>query len=308
LDYKSTQKHNSLPQEVTMKTFVRGLLVSLTVAGLLLMAAPTAQALILIASDDSSQSPYDDGWATTDNGGFGFSSWVLQSTGGNAGQFQGSAAGNDAGGPVVPYIDVGGDSFGMFGNSGDRAAGYRGFDFNADLSLDGLPLYGVVRWGMDNGGVDEASSSVGLSLRSGNATGDATDATLFSGRRFGFEFQQGAADYKIIDNSGIVGTGIAWRRTGLALEFTLTGLDTYALQVTDVATGLVLSNYTGTLAGSAGSYIESFSIYDRFAGTTSDRDLFFNSFQILSIPEPSTVVLLLGGGGLLWAGWRRWRR
>ncbi|NQU09355.1 PEP-CTERM sorting domain-containing protein, partial [bacterium] len=188
------------------------------------------------------------------------------------------------------------------------SAGYRGFDIDGDGILDSLQVGDLFHWEMDNGGVDQLASSVGLSLRAGNSSGDATDGTVFAGRRFGFEFQEGNANYQLVDIGGSQDSGIAWRRTGLALDLTLTGADTYHLRVADVASGQVLSNYYGTLRGTAGASMESFVIYNRFAGSDAERDLFFNSFEIYAIPEPSTIFLLGIGGFLAWTTSRRTRR
>jgi hypothetical protein len=275
-------------------------------AGLLAVIAPRSDALTSVAKDDSSQAVYTPSWDTGDDGGYGFGPWSIYALGANAGSFQGTAAGNDAGGGPYPhYIDAGGDSFGLWANTASRMAAYRGIDVDGDGAIDQLGLGSLFHWEMDNGGVDQVTSSVGLSLRTGNATGDANDSTILAGRRFGFEFLQGNANYSIIDSTGVRDTGIGWRRTGLGMDFVLTGLDSYYLRVLDIASGAVLSNYYGSLGGSAGATLNSFVIYNRFAGADLDRDLYFNSFEILAVPEPSTVLLFVGGLGLVWASWRK---
>lgn len=243
---------------------------------------------IVAASDNSGNATYNSGWSTGTNGGSGYGAWTLQSTSGSGGFFQASATNNDNGGSSSANINAGGDSFGMFANSSARAAGYR--PFNLTTSETALQPGYVFSWKMDNGGVDDPGSSVGLSLRNGNANGDATDGTLFSGRRFGFEFQQGNANYKIVDSTGIRDTGINFTRTGLLMNLSLTSLDSYALHVYDVNSGGLAGSFTGTFAGTLGSAINSFAIYDRFAGSGGNRDAFFNTFTVTAIPEASPLL------------------
>lgn len=254
------------------------------------LATTSAQASSILASDVSTNySSWTAVSVVPPNGGFGFSNWVMRTTttGNDSfnGMFLGSSAGNDDGtGPFGDYINVGGNSFGMYANSNNRSSAYR--PFVAPL----LANYSFA-WEMDNGGVDEFGADVGLSLRNGYASSGTED--VFTGSRFQFEFQQGSANYKIVDASGVFDTGIAWRRSGLGLIFEQLNPNTYNLTVTDVHTGTLLGSFTNrTLAGSG--LIESFAIYNRFAGATGARDAFFNSF-VVTIPEPSILALGLLG-------------
>ncbi|MCC6493805.1 MAG: hypothetical protein IT424_12385 [Pirellulales bacterium] len=274
-------------------------------AALVILGLQSRVQATVVASDNSGDAVYNSGWTSGSNGGFGFGAWTLQTSGGNAGMFQASATNNDDGTSSAGNINALGDAFGMYANSGDRSAGYR--SFNLTNAASALAAGYTFNWSMDNGGVDDGGASVGLSLRTGNSAGDASDGTIFAGRRFGFEFLQGSGDYKIFDSSGVRNTGIGWRRTGLNLSLTLTAADAYSLSVADASSGSALGTFTGSLAGTAGAALNSFSIYNRFAGGGGPRDLYFNNFSVSAVPEASQLLAIpLAAAAVL--GRRAWKR
>ncbi|RIK71200.1 MAG: hypothetical protein DCC67_20410 [Planctomycetota bacterium] len=264
-------------------------------AALAALLVPARAYAIVVAADDSGDAAYNSGWATGTNGGSGFGAWTLRTTGGNAGSFQGNSD-----------VNAGGDAFGLWASIGDRSAAYRAFNLTNGYTF--LRAGDTFAWSMDNGGVDDSGSSVGLSLRTGNAASDAQDGTIFSDRRFAFEFQQGASNYKIIDSTGNRDTGIGWRNSGLHLSLTLTGADSYSLQVTDAVTSNTLGMFTGTFTGTAGAQINSLSIYNRFAGSGGARDAFFNNFAVNAVPEVSPVLAIPAALAIAGAGRAAWRR
>jgi|GEM_PF-806600 len=254
-------------------------------------------AAILAQDDAGNYSSFGQPTPNPANGGTGFGNWVLRSTttanDSFNGSFLGSATDNDNfTGPYGDNINTSGQSFGMYANSGNRIVAYRGF--NSSLSLND-----TFRWSMDNGGVDEAGASVGLSLRNQNFNANPGDQ--FSNERFRFSFMQGFANYRITDSGGDIDTGISWRRSGLDLEFELTSDNTYTLTVLDVDTGSNLGTFNRTLGGTSDATLDSFAIFNNYAGSGGDRNAYFNNFEIESfdanaaVPEPGTMMLSLFG-------------
>jgi len=240
------------------------------------------------AYDDSADPAYDASWNTGDDGGFGFTPWVLapavnQIT---SGFFTASATlnGSPSSGGTINASD--GDSWGMYANHGGVAAAYRGLDFNGDGLLDDLPVHSTVHACMDNGWND---GSVGIILRAGNSIADRNQ-----GRRFEF-FHAAGGNYQLADAGGTVDTGMPWTPDGLELDFTLTGPDSYFLHVRPIGG----TGYTrlGTLDGTGP--IQSLAFYNENAGEGAPFDLFFNGLAVESgLAEPEALGLSANGGSL----------
>lgn len=271
---------------------------SLVLVMILGMTISAAHAVI-VASDNSGDAAYSDPfpqWDTGDNGGYGFGAWALSPdpNTGNAGFFTASATQNGSF-PSGGAIDVGGDSWGLYGNNGNTAVAYRGFDFGV------LGIGSTFSIGMDNGYVD-GGSFVGFVLRSGNDTGNKN-----TGQRFEFAFQGGSANYLIFTNSAqpAIDTGVGYTDGGLQLDLTLLSMDTFSLRIITLATSA--TNYVnGTFGGTAGSGIGSVALYNQYAGSGQNYDLFFNNMEVNAVPEPSVLGLLLLGTGV-WLVRRRRR-
>ncbi len=221
-------------------------------------------------SDNAADAAYSGGWASGSNGGTGFGPWTLTGTGvlgsNTNGYFIGSSTNNA--GKAAPGIDVSGKSWGIWANSGNFTAAYRAF--NSSLVVGQSLLIS-----MDNGYIDTGASD-GFVLRNGNATSSPSDYNV--GARFEFFFIGGGADYQVVDLTGVHDIGTGWTGTGKRLVFTLTGTDTYTLLTIDNASGAT-NTFSGTLTGSG--TVNSIALFNRNAGSTSDRDAFFNSLQII---------------------------
>ncbi len=243
------------------------------------------------ASDDPAYSDAYPEWDSGDDGGFGFTPWTLSPDPNNAdaGFFTASASQNA--GVSGGAIDEGGDSWGLYASNGNSAVAYRGFDFDSDSALDGLAVGGTISLSMDNGWND---GNVGWILRSGNNTSGKN-----SGQRFEFIHQAGG-NYLIIDSSGATDTGIGWTPNGLSFLFTLTGVDTYSIDVTPV--GGSTSSFSGTLGGSSGGALESLALYNEGAGQGTEYDLFFNDIEVTDEDGPGSAVPEPGSLGLLTLG------
>lgn len=215
-----------------------------------------------LAADDASDTAYDDGWGTGDNGGSGFGAWSLSNTGGNSGHFVG-ASGNNAGGSG--NIDTGGRAWGAYANSGETADGTR--PFSGPLSVG--QTFSIA---MDNGWI--GGGTVGFGLQNSS-----------SQNRLEYYFVGGSPNYTIQDNSGSVDSGLGFTGDGMTVAVTLTGANSYLLTI-DGGTAI-----TGTLANSGG--IDRVRVFNFDAGSGGNNDAFFNSISI--VPEPSSLVLVLLG-------------
>lgn len=244
-----------------------GVAASVTLLALPALAAP-------IASDIASNPAYDDGWSTGDDGGTGFEPWALDAS--NGGFFVGSATSNAAGASLDGDVSINtdGDSWGLWGDADAVVTATR--PFGSSLLVG--ETFSVL---MDNGWLDP-----------GNVTGirleDASGTALFT-----FQFTGGENAYKIIDASGTVDTGLGWTPTGLSLNFTLTGEDTYAFTATQLSGE---GQYVGAgtlLSGGAVDQVDLFILGDTPGG---NGDVFFNQLAVLPVPEPASVALLALGG------------
>jgi PKD repeat protein len=110
-----------------------------------------------------------------------------------------------------------------------------------------------------------------------------------TGSRFEFYFKGGQTDYFFYDGTGTHTTTVAYTSEALELQFTLTGTNTYSLQISRLASGTI-TNLTGTLAGSAGASLDSFVVYNRNAGGGSQYDFFANSFARLAGPPVASFA------------------
>jgi len=224
--------------------------------------------------DNTAQPAYSGGWTNGSNGGTGFGPWTLTTTIANVnsnGFFIGSSTNNALG--TSPGIDVSGNSWGVYANSGAAAAAYRSFS-------NSVPVGGTFKIDMDNGFIGSDDSD-GFVLRTGNATND--PGAYNTNARFEFLYigNDPINSYKVVDNAGLYNIGVGFTGTGLHLIFTLTSKDTYTLLVIDNASGNTNATVNGTLGGTPGNTLDSLALYNRSAGSGSQYDCFFNSLQIV---------------------------
>ena len=225
------------------------------------------------AFDNAAQPAYSGGWTNGSNGGTGFGPWTLTTTYTGVstnGVFLGSSTNNAFG--TSPGIDVGGQSWGIYANSGGAVAAYRGFN-------NSIPVDGTFRIDMDNGYIGNDDSD-GFVLRSGNATNNPGNYNTNARFEFLYIGNDPSNSYKVVDNAGLYNIGVGFTGTGLHLVFNLKSMDTYNLLVIDNASGTTNATVNGTLGGTPGGTLDSLSLYNRSAGSGSQYDCFFNSMEI----------------------------
>ncbi len=234
-----------------------------------------------LAADSADDPAYIDGWFNGTDGGTGFGAWMFVATPNNSnedGFYVGTSTINA--GISVPGIDTGGQSWGLYANSGTTAVAYRAIE--PLTNGPALSAGATFKIDMDNGWINgpggNQTNLVGFALRHGNAT--AATANYNTGARLQFYFVGGATDYTVADSSGARDTGVAFTGTGLQLVVSLGASDAYTLTIIDNASGNTKATVTGTLAGTPASSIDSIALFNNNAGTGPNYDLFFNSPEI----------------------------
>jgi hypothetical protein len=230
--------------------------------------------------DDASNAAYNDGWQTGDNGGSGFGGWILNGPGdanvSHGGFVVGSSSGNAGG--SSGNIDTGGRSWGMYANSAQGVEAIR------PLTGGSLLVGQKITLSIDTGFINSGSQE-GFALQAPSPF-----VPTIALNRLQFFFTGGDPSYTLVDNTGSHNTGIPFTGNGLSFAFTLTGVETYSLDVTpnDGAT----TNFTGTLSTPAGSGIDRIRFFDfnEGSGQSSDGDFFAN---ILTVPEASPRVFFV---------------
>ncbi len=279
-------------------------IVAASLLGISLLGATVgANARPVVASDNASNLPYADQWQTGDNGGTGFGAWTLASVD-NAGFFIGTSNGNGnnngGGGQPTLGIDTAGLSFGLFANSGANPSAL------ATRNIDSaIVVGGTFSFGFDNGYVDNGKAP---QLRLADSAGVP---------RLTFQFVGGGQGYSVIDSTGTrnFGTGTAagdlggYTEGGLNGIFTLTGTNTYSLQVTRNPQAIPVAGevsqtatLSGTLAGTAGTGVSQLQAFTNAGGGGGTGDFYVNNFVVNTptvIPEASTLTLLLGSLGMV---------
>ena len=122
---------------------------------------------------------------------------------------------------------------------------------------------------------DPGTGSIGLTLRTSNATDSPADYNKDA--IFEFGFYEGKDNYQIYDGSGADKTdsGVPFTDSGVIVTITITGEDSYDLEI-QTAADKKLTKLPGRKFASAGA-ITSLAIFNRDGEKT---DAFFNSLQV----------------------------
>lgn len=228
----------------------------------------------LIGSDNANDSAYNSGWFTGSDGGTPatFGPWALTNSGGNAGHFIGSSTSLGAPGA---NIDVSGESFGMFGHSGQFSEAVRGF--NGSLSLGQTFSLDLA--------VNFRNGSKGIDLR------DSSNAVLFN---FNVGNLGSGDDYTVqfaSSGNGSIGNTYS-ANTQFNLAFTQTSLTGGSWTIT--RSGGVTDSDMGTYSGLASN----FKLYNsNTANGAAENNLFANNLSV--VPEPASMLVGLMTAGCL---------
>jgi len=214
---------------------------------------------------------YNDGWQTgDDDGGITFDSWILGTTGGSGsqnGHFIGNSTNNNA--CASPSGDTNGDNdislfgeaWGIYANDGFAADAVRPFG-------DPVGKGGKVSIHMDNGCV-QTGGTVGITLQ--NSSGNVLAEFYLVG---------GDANYTVND-AAVSNSGVAFTDEGLIVEYTVTGLSTYDLKITRLATGAVTTLTGRTFKNPAGGQAPGrIRPFNANAGSGANNDAYFNQLRL----------------------------
>ena len=216
----------------------------------------------LIGLDTASDAAYNSGWTNgTDGGTAGtFGAWSLTNGVGNSGHFIGDST-TLAPSNTGANINTSGESFGMFGHSGQTAEAFR--DFN------GATLSVGQTFSLDLA-VNFRNGDKGFDLR------NSADAVIFN-------FNIGGDDY-LVNGSSIGNTYSS--DTEFHLSFTQTSGTGGTWSI--ARSGGVTDLDTGTYSGVA----ENFKFYESLTtgGGAAQDNLYINSLEV--VPEPATFGFL----------------
>lgn len=235
----------------------------------LAMTTAAAQGAV-VGADYASDTAYNGGWNNGTDGGTAttFGAWTLTSTGGAAGRFIGDST--SLGSPGAD-INTSGESFGMFGHSGQTSEAFR--DFNGNTLSVGQTFTLDLAVNFRNG-------IKGFDLR------NSSDAVIFN-------FNVASDDYVVqfaATGNGSIGNSYS-ANTEFQLSFTQTSGSGGTWSI--IRSGGISDSDSGTYSGVA----ENFKFYEAFTtgGGAAQDNLFINSLVV--VPEPSAA--LLGGLGVL---------
>jgi hypothetical protein len=231
----------------------------------------------VVAEDDASQSAYAGSWDNSKNGGTGFSNWTLTTEGNDNDRHSGFFIATTKNNSDLNGIVKNDKAFGMFANGPgyEQAVAYRSFEKPLIVgdSFSFMIENGAFEKKFDND--DPTPGSIGLVLRSGNANSSVADYNKDA--RFEFGYYNGKENYQIYDGSGAdkVDSGVAFNDSGVSVTVTITGADTYDLEIQTMKDKNVTKLPGRKLSGSGA--IQSMAVFDR---NGEKYDAFCNQFQI----------------------------
>ena len=226
-----------------------------------------------VAEDDASQGACESG----KNSGSGFGEWKLMTDGNDGNRHSGSFVATSDNNKDLNGIAKNGKAWGLFANGTgfEQAVAFRAFS-------EPLATGDSFSFLMENGKIekkfetdDPGTGSIGLTLRMSNATDSPADYNKDAVFEFGF--YEGKDNYQIHDGEGADKTdsGVPFTDSGVIVTITITGEDTYDLEI-QTAADKKLTKLPGRKLSSAGA-ITSLAIFNRDGEKT---DAFFNSLQV----------------------------
>lgn len=237
----------------------------------------------VVAEDDASQSAYGGQWDNSKNGGTGFGSWTLTTEGNDSDSHSGFFIADTKNNPDMNGIAKNDKAFGLFANGPgfEQAVGYRSFEkpLQTGDSFSFMMQNGIFEKKFDKD--DPTPGSIGLTLRSGAANSSVADYNKDA--MFEFGYYNGKDNYQIYDGSGSdkVDSGVAFTDAGILVTVTITGSDTYDLEIQTLK-GKNITKLSGRKFSGSGGSIQSFAIFDR---NGEKYDAFFNQFRVVRLSK-----------------------
>ena len=230
-----------------------------------------------LAEDDASQEAYNGGFDSGKSGGSGFGEWKMTSDGNDDQRHAGFYVATPENNPDLTGIAHNGKAWGVFANGTgfEQAVAYRA------LSAP-LVVGDSFSFMLENGPFekkfetdDPSTGSVGLTLRTGNASD--TPADYNKEAVFEFGAYEGKPNYQIYDGAGEDQTdsGIPLNENGVSVTVTITGEDSYDLEIQTMSDKEV-KKLPGRKLKAAGA-ISSLAIFNR---DSEKNDAYFNSLQV----------------------------
>lgn len=258
------------------QTFFRICAVAALLAAHSAVAEPTN-----IAEDDAAHSAYGGSWNDNSNGGSGFGPWTTKTTTTGENSHAGFFIAETSKNSDLNGIAKEGKAFGMFANGSgfEQTVAFRPLNKPLEVgdSFSFMLETGPFEKKSDQ---DQAGGgSAGIVLRSGTANSSTEDYNAGALAEFGH--YQGNANYQIFDGTENTDSGVAFSDSGVIVTMTLTGSDTYDLEIQDAKDTSKITKVPGRKLGSAGTpksgSIESMAVFNR---NSEKNDAYFNGFQI----------------------------
>jgi len=264
--------------------------IRLALAALAAVLLPIGPAMASNAWDNASEAAYADGWAAGDNGGSGFLPWIFAYSGiepaNHSDHFIDSAplAANSLGAPAFAMTDSGRAFF------FDTAQAIR--PFPSPLAIGQTLGVDVDGASFANGDPNGFSQGNVVALRNNVLDGPESGKerfSLFTNNQFNND------NWSVTNPAGSgssLDTGIS-AGSSFHVSFTLTGAETYSLDITPIGGGASLFSQNGTLrVPTAGTLIDRFRFADYGTGSSADgsSEMFFNNLSL--VPEPTSLVLM----------------
>ncbi len=232
----------------------------------------------VIAEDDASQSAYSSGWDNTKSGGSGFGNWTLTIEGNDNDRHAGFFIASAKTSTDLNGIAKDDKAFGLYANGSgfEQAVAYRSFEKSLQVgdSFSFMMENGPFEKKFDKD--DPTPGSIGVALRTGTANSSVADYNKDAVFEFGC--YQEKPNYQIYDGSGADKTdsGVPFTDSGVSVTVTITGTDTYDLEIQTVSDKKV-TKLPGRKFSNKGGSIQSMVIFDR---NGEKYDAFFNQFQV----------------------------
>lgn len=256
---------------------MKPILLALAISAALAVTTNLRAESTVIAEDDASQAAYGGGWDNSKNGGSGFTNWTLTTEGNDNDRHSGFFIAETKNNQDLNGIAKNDKAFGFFANGPgfEQAVAYRGFDkpLQTGDSFSFMIENGQFEKKFDKD--DPTPGSVGVVLRSGNANSGVADYNKEA--LFEFGYYMGKSNYQIYDGSGPdkADSGVAFTDAGVSVTVTITGEDTYDLEIQTLKDKNVTKLPGRKLSGSGA--IQSMAVFDR---NSEKYDVFFNQFQV----------------------------